>query len=144
MIFFRPGMSTESNQSFRWSFLSLHGPDAQDFLHRLSTVRVKALKIGQGAPGCFLTPQGKLRASFYLWRDGETHFTFEFDAGQDGAWKRELLAFIDQYTFAEKMTLSESPSDLECIWLFPEESEIKTSELKDLGEYQIGVLDSHL
>lgn len=99
------------------------GPDARDFLHRLSTLDVKSLKVGEGAPGCFLTPQGKLRASFQLWRDAAESYFFEFDAGQNQDWKNQLLAFLDQYTFGEKMTVVDQSGDLECLWLFPSREE---------------------
>ncbi len=124
MKFFRPAALPSQDQSFQWTWLSLVGPDARDFLHRLSTVQVKALGVGEGAPGCFLTPQGKLRASFQLWRSAAESFDFEFDAGREGSWKKEILSFIDQYTFSERMSVVEPGPDSGCIWLFPEASEL--------------------
>lgn len=101
------------------SWITLAGPDAEDFLHRLSSVNTRALEPGHGSPGCFLTAQGKLRAYFHLWRLGEQEFAFELDGGdvsKSGQWKSSLLATIDQYTFAEKMTLNES--ELKTVWIF--------------------------
>lgn len=72
------------------------GPDARDFLHRLSTVDARGLEPGQGKPGFFLNPQGKIRAYFNLWCYGAEEFAFEFAAGETGRWKQELLALIDQ------------------------------------------------
>jgi folate-binding protein YgfZ len=99
----------------------MQGPDASDFLHRLTTVNVKGMKPGDGAPGFFLSPQGKIRGFFTLWmlnKSGEkSDFVLEFDAGQAGKWKTELLAVIDQFTFAEKFTLTEV-TDLQCVWIF--------------------------
>ncbi len=113
-----------------WSWLGLVGPDTKDFLHRLSTADVKSLEIGRGIPGCFLTPQGKVRASFQIWRDAAESYSFEFDPGQtqtpqgENA-KQQILAFIDQYTFSEKMTVVDRDRDWEWMWLFPElESEL--------------------
>lgn len=101
-------------------WITLTGPDAEDFLHRLSSVNTRALEPGRGSPGCFLTAQGKLRAFFRLWRTGEHDFAFEVDAGEGGRWKSALLATIDQYTFAEKMTLQET--SLKPVWIFPTEN----------------------
>jgi len=107
--------------SLQWSWLTLSGRDARDFLHRLTTVHVNSLEIGQGAPGFFLNPQGKVRAFFQLWRVAPDSFAFEFDAGATGHWKEALLAAIDQYTFAEKFEIvdfTESTAQLSAQWLF--------------------------
>jgi folate-binding protein YgfZ len=106
-----------SHPPFHWSWATLTGPDALDFLHRISTVNTQAMFVGQGAPGCLLTAQGKLRAFFTLWNYGEGEYGFEFDAGQGDHWKTGLFTAIDQYTFAEKITLSDVTT-LECRWIF--------------------------
>jgi folate-binding protein YgfZ len=81
-------------------------------------VNTKSLTIGQGASGCFLTAQGKIRAYFTLWNFDQDSYAFEFDAGSTDKWKSELLAAIDQYTFSEKMTLTDFTGKLESIWIF--------------------------
>jgi folate-binding protein YgfZ len=110
----------------QWSWLSIQGPDALDFLHRLTTVNVKTMKPGDGAPGFFLSPQGKVRGFFTLWLletpsapTAKTDFVLEFDAGQAGKWKTELMTVIDQFHFSEKFTLTDV-TDLQCVWIFPE------------------------
>ena len=99
-----------SSQWPQWNLITLSGADARDFLHRLTTVNVNSLQIGQGAPGFFLNPQGKIRAFFTLWRFATEDYSFEFDAGATCHWKKELLAAIDQYTFAEKFVLTDVTS----------------------------------
>lgn len=101
-------------------WLDFRGPDVADFLHRLSTVHVRALAPGHGAEGFFLTAQGKVRARFTLWRLAESHFAFEFDAGREKHWHQELLSTIEQFTFAENMTLTEPAADWSTLWLFDE------------------------
>ena len=125
----RPVFAPSSVKPFCWTWLSLSGPDAQNFLHRLSTVDVKNLAVGTGKAGCFLTPQGKIRAGFSLWRDAADRFSFEFDPGHDQTWKSQALTFIDQYTFGEKMTVVDESLDHECLWLFPSSEQ----ELSALG-----------
>jgi len=108
----------------------MQGPDASDFLHRLTTVNVKGMKPGDGAPGFFLSPQGKIRGFFTLWMLAVADFTLEFDAGQGGKWKTELLAVIDQFHFGEKFTLTEV-TDLQCTWIFDQApSEVKNEVKK--------------
>lgn len=104
-------LSTQGWLRLHW--VSMVGPDAADFLHRMTTVHVKALGIGQGALGCFLTPQGRIRVAFSLWRYGPQEFAFELE-GAD--WKDKLLTTIDEFTFGEKFTLTDV-SGLESAWV---------------------------
>jgi folate-binding protein YgfZ len=105
----------------RLSWATLTGPDARDFLHRITTVNVRDLEPGRGAKGCILNAQGKLQALFTLWQYGPEDFGFEYDPGRDDYWKKNFFATIDQYTFAEKMTLLDVTT-LESRWLFAEPS----------------------
>jgi folate-binding protein YgfZ len=109
----------KDSPALSWSWATLIGPDAKDFLHRLTTVHVKALKVGEGMNGCFLTSQGKLRAYFYLWHFGPDEYAFEFDAGNNQLWKTELFSTIDQFTFGEKMALTDITA-MDCCWIFPD------------------------
>lgn len=110
----------------RWSWVTIAGPDAADFLQRLTTVNVRALEEGAGADGFFLTEKGRILTAFTLWRYGPEDFAFELDAGASGRWKTALLEIIDRYTFAERFTLSDltaSPREsltLEPRWIFME------------------------
>ena len=110
----------------KWNWVTLSGQDARDFLHRLTTVHVNALEMGQGSPGFFLNPQGKVRAYFTLWHFGVQSFAFELDAGADGRWKKELLSAIDQYTFAEKIQVDDVTA-LETRWILAEPSETQAT-----------------
>jgi folate-binding protein YgfZ len=101
----------------QWSWATLTGPDALDFLHRITTVNTQAMQTSEGAKGCLLSAQGKLRAFFTLWNYGDQEYAFEWDAGQTGHWKTALFTAIDQYTFAEKITLTDVTA-LECRWIF--------------------------
>jgi folate-binding protein YgfZ len=114
-----------------WTWLTLTGPDAQDFLHRVTTAHVRALSPGQGAPGCFLTAQGKIRAYFTLWNFDQNAYAFEFDAGATGKWKQDLLAAIDQFTFAENITVTDPGEQLSSLWIFPNDEDL--SKLSKLG-----------
>ncbi len=113
----------------QWNWVSLTGPDVRDFLHRVTSADVRNLEEGSGTRGCFLNPQGRIRAYFTLWNYGPEDFAFEFDSGVSGKWKKELFAAIDQYTFAEKMTLTDltplsAEPKLECRWIFGENLDI--------------------
>jgi folate-binding protein YgfZ len=95
----------------------MKGPDARDFLHRLTTVNVRALEPGDFRAGFFLSPQGKIRAAFRLACRGDDSFYLEVEGGAEDAWKDALLAVIDQYTFAEKYALDEKKG-LANAWIF--------------------------
>ncbi len=117
---------SSENSPIHWSWVTLIGSDAQDFLHRVTTVNTKSMQIGQGASGCFLTPQGKIRVYFTLWHLNSGSYAFEFDAGTHLKWKTDLLSAIDQYTFSEKMNLAEPSDALECVWIFPDSPDSRT------------------
>ena len=86
----------EPKKYLNWTLQEFSGPDARDFLHRLTTVNLHRLGQGDGSPGFFLTAVGKIRAYFFLGCTGEDAFVFEFDAGRDGAWAGGLAQAIDQ------------------------------------------------
>jgi len=135
---FRPALHSSP---VRWSWVTLEGPDAQDFLHRLTTIHVKALEVGEGRPGCFLTPQGKIRVYFTLWNYRPHEYAFELDAGQTGKWKEDLFSVIDQYTFGEKLTLTDATSTLEPVWIFPSAEDLKHLEFGQLASGKTVALD---
>ena len=123
-----------------WNWVSLIGADAQDFLHRLTTVNVRALQLGEGAPGCFLNPQGRIRTAFTLWNYAPNEYAFEFDAGETGKWKQELLATIDQFTFGEKISvvdLTPNYDQFACRWLF-----LDSEKLGGLNPRQTAAIES--
>ncbi len=105
-----------------WSWIEIQGADALDFLHRLSTVNIKKLKADQGSRGFFLTPQGKPLAYFKLWMLKEGHYAFEFDSGNEEKWRLRLLETLERFHFGEAVSWKER-SDLECLWLFPEQED---------------------
>ena len=123
---YRPSAETGPIHS---NWITLHGPDARDFLHRLTTVHVRNLAVGEGKPGCFLNAQGKIRASFTLWNCEPGQYAFEMDSGEADQWKARLLTLIDEYTFGEKISIKSDTSDpalkLQTIWLFPEPHELQ-------------------
>lgn len=110
-----------SSSPVRWHWATLIGPDALDFLQRVTSANTNAMQLGQGAKGCFLTAQGKIRAYFTLWNYAEDKYGFEFDAGAQGRWKEALFSAVDQYTFAEKITLTDV-TNLECRWILTDSS----------------------
>lgn len=85
----------------------MKGKDARDFLHRLTTANVRDLEPGDFRPGFFLSPQGKVRATFRVAARGDDSFYLEVEGGAEDRWKTALLAVMDQFTFAEKYELRE-------------------------------------
>ncbi len=138
---FRP---TLENSSIQWNWITLIGPDAKDFLQRLTTVFVKTLPVGQGAPGCFLTPQGKIRAYFTLWNYRPNEYAFEFDAGLSGKWKVNLLSLIDQFTFGENISVADATAELDFRWIFPKDSDFIKMGIDSLKQYETVAIDDEI
>ncbi len=103
------------------SFFEMKGPDSQDFLHRLTTIDVKNLPAGEVTSGFFLNPQGKIRAYFWLACLEKGSYFIELEDESDGRWKKEFLAVVDQFTFAEKYSLKEL-TDLKSVWILEDPS----------------------
>ncbi|NBS88329.1 MAG: hypothetical protein EBS60_09695, partial [Verrucomicrobia bacterium] len=103
--------------TLNWVLQEFAGPDARDFLNRMTTVNVQQLRPSEGGLGFFLSASGKIRAQFFLGCVSEDRFVFEYDAGKNGEWISALSGTIEQFTFAERQQLS-SPSSNECIWIF--------------------------
>ena len=115
-----------------WTWITMTGPDAADFLHRLTTVNIKSLAVGTGKNGCFLSVQGKVRAFFKLWRLNPEQFAFELDAGLNDKWRTDLLGAIEQYTFSEKFSLENESSQQDCRWLFLSAADLEKISLDPL------------
>jgi len=55
----------------RWGLLRFSGADASGFLHGQLTCDVTGLPSGAWVHGSYCTPQGRILATFLLWRDAE-------------------------------------------------------------------------
>lgn len=95
----------------RWMGYQFFGPDAADFLQRLSTVDVKNLKLGQSIMGSLLSPVGKLVVLFFLYRKDNEEFLIELDPGKDGSQAQKMEAYFEQYHFGENWTLRKLEAD---------------------------------
>lgn len=98
-----------------WARAWIEGPDAQDFLHRVTSARAKGLTVGQTTGGCFLTAQAQIRSFFHLKYVESGRYSFELQAGKDRVKITELAQVIDELTFGEKLKLrmDETP----CAWM---------------------------
>ena len=128
---YRPGSS--------WMLADFSGPDARDFLHRLSTVDVRALKPGHGRFGFFLHANGKIRSAFWLWCLEPDVFAFELPPDTPGLGWDALSTAIEQLTFSERQSLTRVEG-LECAWVLskdpntlpcgPEETQAIEAEIR--------------
>lgn len=84
------------------ALIEMRGPAVRDFLHRLTTVDMRAIQSGQGSQGAWLTGQGKIQAVFYIFCiSANDRYLFEVPSDAAPA----LLAAIDQMTFGERYEL---------------------------------------
>jgi tRNA-modifying protein YgfZ len=97
------------SQTADW--VKISGPDAKDFLHRLTTTDFRNLLPGESSQGFFLTAQGKIRAGFQVYAlpaissKPEVTYLFRIPRSEKHGWVEKLLTVIDQFTFSEKMTI---------------------------------------
>jgi len=113
----------------QWVWLKISGPDAQDFLHRITTAHVKILQPGQGTDACLLSANGKIEAAFTLWNTASAEYAMEFDAGVDGLWLTRTQQVLERYIFADKVAV-EVASGLSALWVFNLGSETSENVLK--------------
>lgn len=104
-------LSTLSQMDSAQASLILEGPDARDFLHRLTTADARHLAPGESAPTCFLTAQGKLEAYFVLTCESPTRFRLDVPCTPGKPELTKLKSVIDRYTFAENFQLTEIAID---------------------------------
>lgn len=119
-------MQSFDPRSVHWSRIELEGPDAQDLLQRISTVDLRqGIPQGQAKLGFLLNPQGRILATFYIAQTAKTRFSLEFDAGENGFWKKNLLNTLDQFTFWEDYQLIDWGSkNHSCLWVISSENSI--------------------
>lgn len=121
----------------RWSFLKLTGKDAFDLIHRLSTVDIHQLPLGEESPGFFLSPQGKVRAYFRVRKIDPSTLGFEFDPGPHQEWRHSLMDFVSFYTFQEKIhwedSLQSHPETVPC-WIFGNNPDLLPEEWSSYSE----------
>jgi folate-binding protein YgfZ len=82
------------------NLLEFSGPDAADFLHRLSTVNFKKDFVGS-LHGTFLNGQGKLISIFTAWKSESGVFTFFIEPSLF----EETFNYLDKMHFAENFAM---------------------------------------
>ena len=116
--------ASKSENFPRTYWVMIQGPDAADYLHRMSTVQVHALEIGQARLGFLLNPQGRIKSTFYLARlesratgpspgSGEDCFLIAVPSDAQGSRStlEKFLAEIDLFKFAESFSIQELLGD---------------------------------
>ncbi len=81
--------------------LSVQGKDSLDYLQRVLTCNLKALKPNQVIPGALLTGQGKLVAFFSLYQEADGYSLETFDDCAEA-----LSMRLERYVFSEDVTIS--------------------------------------
>ena len=82
--------------------LLVEGPDALDFLHRLTTLNFKTLKSGEIKEGLLLTPQGKISGHFFCAAESKSRFFLGSSFGSSSLHKAlDMMLFREQVTIRE-------------------------------------------
>lgn len=85
--------------------ISLSGPDAADFLNRLSTINFK--NFTQAKCGAFLTGKATIIGLFIAWKDQNTFKLF-----CEGAYLQKICDYLNQMHFAEDLKIEEEQLEL--------------------------------
>lgn len=83
-----------------WEVLEVSGPDAGDFLHRLSSADVKKVFRNQAILAAFLTGKGTLIGFSYLYRSAESFYLI---TGPSQA--ERLSTHLEQFHFQENLVI---------------------------------------
>ncbi len=82
------------------------GPEASDFLHRLSTIHFKNFKDNDVKYGAFLTGKGTVLSLFTAWKNSHGYTLF-FESGGETA-----IQYLNSMHFAEDLKILKSPHQL--------------------------------
>ena len=95
------------------SLIGVTGPDAVDFLHRLSSQDIAGLAPGASAPAAFLTAKGRLVTTVVVGRAADDRLWVEVQAHV----RDELYELLERSHFTEKLSI-ESADGFACVMLF--------------------------
>ena len=94
------GSGSYAREEAPYKLLELTGPEAGDFLQRLSSQDVLSLTDGVVLPAAFLNAKGKLLVTAMVFRRGES-FWIETQAEQSA----RLQELLERYHFTEKLAI---------------------------------------
>ena len=94
------GNGSYAREEAPYKLLELTGPEAGDFLQRLSSQDVLSLTEGAVLPAAFLNAKGKLQVTAMVFRRGES-FWIETQAEQSA----RLQELLERYHFSEKLSI---------------------------------------
>ena len=94
------GNGSYAREEAPYKLLELTGPEAGDFLQRLSSQDVLSLTEGTVLPAAFLNAKGKLQVTAMVFRRGES-FWIETQAEQSA----RLQELLERYHFSEKLSI---------------------------------------
>ncbi|NBT58160.1 hypothetical protein EBT16_05185, partial [bacterium] len=106
-----------------WGVIEISGPDALDYLQRMSSANVKSLEVQSSTPGTFLTGKGTLVAMGTFWRPDSQRFLFTVSPNLI----EKTLAHLEMFHFQEKLEIKNRTSDLAVIGLWKVPSSVLES-----------------
>ena len=96
-----PSQTLWTHSPADFGLVEVAGPDAGEFLHRLSSQDVAGMRSGNLRPAAFLNPKGKLLASGWIARLPD-RFVIEVASRQVA----DLAELLERYHFSEKLAIS--------------------------------------
>lgn len=110
-----------------WGVIEILGPDAADYLQRMSTANIKALETGGYTDVAFLTGKGTVVLVGNLFRPEPNRFLFIVSPGQI----ERALEHIEQFHFQEKLKIENKSLEYAILGLWKASSDLKKSGWQD-------------
>lgn len=97
-----------------WPCIQISGPDAWDYLHRMSTLDFRAFPVGKVAPGAFLTGKAVPVVWGFFIKNADQSFLYLVPPGQGE------LAYehLEKFHFAENLTVTDVSSDWKAVGIW--------------------------
>lgn len=117
------GPTGQGWQRAPYGAVSVTGPDARDFLHRMCSQDVHELADGASAPAAFFDGKGKLVATCWIGAVGERIWL----SSRTGT-AEKLAEMLERYHFSEQLTVAAHP-ELTCIEVLGEPEDPRAREV---------------
>lgn len=97
-----------------WGVVQITGPDAANYLQRMSTLNIQSLGVGKTAGGAFLTGRGTIVSIGYFLRLDQDVFLFVVSPKQ----LEKVLTHLEMFHFQERLEIKDRTPELALVGLW--------------------------
>lgn len=121
-----------------WGLIEVSGPDASNYLQRMSSINIESLAVNSSVCGTFLTGKGTLIAIGTFFRQSSDSFLFVVSPNQT----EKTLAHLEMFHFQEKLEIKNRTPDLALTGLWKVQPEVIKGWWKEPREPRLSYLIS--